>query len=98
MLLSFFAGILLGAIFFGGLRWTIARGLSAKQPAPWFLGSFIFRTGAVLAGLYFVGRDHWQRMLVCLAGFLVARFIILRFSRTPSLTHETATGEACHAP
>jgi F1F0 ATPase subunit 2 len=37
------AGVLLGAFFFGGLWWTVRRGLSSKRPAFWFLGSLLLR-------------------------------------------------------
>ncbi len=69
-------GLLLGAIFFAGLWWTVRKGLTAKQPALWFLGSTVLRMGIALAGFYFVGRSDWKRLLACLAGFVVARFVV----------------------
>jgi hypothetical protein len=33
LVLSGGAGVLLGALFFGGLWWTVRRGLSSKRPA-----------------------------------------------------------------
>ncbi len=74
------AGILLGAIFFGGLWWTVRKGVAAKNPALWFLGSMLLRMAIVLAGFYFVGRGDWQRLIVCLLGFIVARFIVMRLT------------------
>ena len=58
------AGVVLGAIFFGGLWWTVRKGVSSKQPALWFLGSLLLRMSIVLAGFYFVARGHWERLLV----------------------------------
>ena len=81
--LSLVAGILLGGIFFGGLWWTVTKGLAAKQPALWFLGSFLLRTGILLAGLYLLGRDHWERMVIALLGVVIARVVVLRLTRTP---------------
>jgi F1F0 ATPase subunit 2 len=69
------AGGLLGALFFGGLWWTIGKGVSSPRPAFWFLASLVLRIGVVLAGLYLVGRGHPQRLLACLAGFVVAQSI-----------------------
>ena len=37
------AGLLLGAIFFGGLWWTVRKGVFSKSPALWFLGSMLLR-------------------------------------------------------
>ncbi len=32
------AGLLLGAIFFGGLWWTVRKGASSRRSALWFFG------------------------------------------------------------
>jgi F1F0 ATPase subunit 2 len=67
-------GMILGTIFFWGLWWTVRRGLASRRPALWFLGSVIVRMSIVMGGfLLFVG-PHWPRMLLCLAGFTMARF------------------------
>lgn len=70
-------GILLGLLFFGGLWWTVWKGSSSKRPALWFLGSFILRMGIALAGFYLFS-DHWNRLLFCLGGFVVARGFTIR--------------------
>jgi F1F0 ATPase subunit 2 len=79
---SALAGVLLGFIFFGGLWWTVRRGVSAKQPALWFVVSLLLRLTIVLAGLYLVARSHWPRLLFCLLGFVIARLLVLRLTRT----------------
>ncbi len=78
---AFAAGLVLGAIFFGGLWWTVRRGLTAAQPALWFFGSMILRTGVVLFGFYLVGGTDWARWLMCLLGFMVARLAVHRLTR-----------------
>ena len=35
------AGVGLGAIFFGGLWWTVRKGVSANQPALWLLACLV---------------------------------------------------------
>ena len=45
------AGVLLGAIFFGGLWWTVVRAVSSPRPALWFIGSKLLRMGVALGGL-----------------------------------------------
>lgn len=77
------AGLLLGGMFFGGLWWTIRKGISSKQPAIWFFGSLVVRMGIALPGFYFVGHGHWERLLVCLLGFVIARFIVTRLTGPP---------------
>jgi F1F0 ATPase subunit 2 len=80
-LLALIVGLMLGAIFFGGLWWTIRKGVSSKQPALWFLGSLLLRMSIVLTGFYLIGRGHWQRLVLSLVGFVVARLIMTWLTR-----------------
>lgn len=80
LLAALAAGVLLGAFFFGGLLWTVRKCLSSRQPALWVLGSLLLRTVVVLAGFYYVSGGHWERMLLCLAGFFVARLLVTRLT------------------
>jgi F1F0 ATPase subunit 2 len=83
--LAFVAGAMLGAFFFGGLWWTIQKGVTSEWPAFWFLGSLLLRTGLILAGFYFVSQGHWSRLIACLVGFLIARVIVVkRLTRAPA--------------
>ena len=96
--LAWGAGLLLGTLFFGGLWWTVRKGVSSQRTALWFSGSLLLRTGIVLAGFYFVSGGHWVRLVACLLGFLVARFIVTWLTR-PSVEHpDVQTREASHAP
>jgi len=81
LMLALVTGISLGAIFFGGLWWTVQKGVSSKQPALWFLGSLVARTWLAMAGFYFVGRGDWVRLPVCFLGFIAARLMVTRFTR-----------------
>ena len=80
---AFFAGSALGAVFFGGLWWTVQKGLGSQHPALWFFGSMIMRMGITLVGFYMIGGMVWQRWLVCLAGFVLARFVVNRLTVLP---------------
>src|ERR1700684_562503 len=83
--LALFAGVLLGVFFFGGLWWTVQKGVTSERPELWFLGSLLLRTGVLLAGFYFVSQDHWSRFVACLIGFLIARIAIVKWlTRTPA--------------
>ncbi len=92
------AGFLLGGLFFGGLWWTVQRAVSSQSIARWFLGSLLLRMGIALGGFYFVGRGHWPRLLVCLLGFLLARVLVLRLTRTTVEKQPRLSKEASHAP
>jgi len=75
------AGAVLGAVFFGGLWWTVQQGAASAVPARWFLGSLVLRTAFVLAGFHVVGAGQPGRLGLCLLGFLLARAVVLRCTR-----------------
>ena len=91
------AGVLLGAVFFGGLWWTVRKGLSSTHPALWFLGSLLLRTSITVTGIYFVASGHWERLLVCLLGFVMARHIVAWLTQSSAEDHTHASEEASHA-
>lgn len=80
ILMVLITGMLLGALFFGGLWWTVQKGLSVRQPALWFCASMLLRTAVVLTGFYLVAGPDWKRLLVCLVGFIIARFVVIRMT------------------
>jgi len=96
----FAVGIVLGALFFGGLWWTVRRVLVARLPAAWLIASFVARTALVLAGFNIVAGGQWQRWLVVLAGFVSARVVIARFLPVPDVSAigTLAPGMGRHAP
>ena len=73
------AGVLLGAVFFGGFWWTVRRALPSRQAPLWFSGSLLLRTAIVLVGFYLVSHGDWRRMVACVAGFLAARTVVVRY-------------------
>ncbi len=81
LILPWTAGVMLGALFFGGLWWTVRKGLSSKHPALWFLVSQLARMSVTLTGFYMVAGGHWERLMACLVGFICARLVIARLTR-----------------
>jgi F1F0 ATPase subunit 2 len=73
LLLCGLGGIMLGAIFFGGLWWTVQKGLGSPRAALWFLGSLLVRTALVLVGFYLISRGDWRNVVACLVGFVIGR-------------------------
>ena len=74
-------GGLLGTFFFGGLWFTVKKGIDSRHPALWFMGSFLIRIGVTILGFYAVSQHHWERAVVCLVGFLIARTIVTRVTK-----------------
>jgi len=53
LILALAAGLVLGAIFFGGLWWTVRKGVSSKYPALWFSRKHAAADGHCSAWLLF---------------------------------------------
>jgi F1F0 ATPase subunit 2 len=74
-------GMLLGTVFFGGLWWTVRRGLTAAVPAVWFGLSALVRMAVVVCGLYCFARLGFPSLIACLCGLIIARGAVRRFTR-----------------
>lgn len=94
--LALAVGGLLGAFFFGGLWFTVKKGVVSQRPVLWFFGSLLIRMAVTMTGFYVIARDHWERAVVCLAGFLIARAIITRVTRTISANQVHLAKEVDH--
>jgi len=92
LILPLLAGILVGAFFFGGLWWTTKKAVISKSPVFWFLGSLFVRLGVTVTAFYFIAQNRWERMVICLAGFIIARIIVQRMSRIPEIKQNQQKG------
>lgn len=86
LILSLIMGMLLGIFFFGGLWLTIKKMQKAAHPGLLILTSALCRTALTLTGFWFVGiwlseTGRWQRMTICLIGFMIARYVCTRQAR-----------------
>ena len=97
LVLAWAGGGLIGATFFGGLWWTVRRGISSRRPALWFGGSLLLRSALALAGFYYVGGGHWDRLILCLLGFIAARLVVTWMTRPPAEAQSHLTRQAGHA-
>lgn len=77
-MLSFLAGIALGGVFFGGLWETIRRLPGAGNPFRRMTVSFLLRVCVALAGFIAISRGGWVPLAAALAGFVLAREILVR--------------------
>jgi F1F0 ATPase subunit 2 len=69
-------GLILGVVFFGGLWYTIQKGITSSHPGLWFATSLLLRTTLVISGFYLISAGNWQKLLACLCGFLIGRLVI----------------------
>ncbi len=71
-------GMLLGLMYFGGLWLTVRRLTDVKHQAIWVLGSLAIRNVLAVIGFFPVVKQGWQYALICLAGVITVRFILVR--------------------
>lgn len=90
-------GALLGVVFFGGLWWTIQKSFSSDNPSLLFFISLCLRIGIVLFGLYFITDGQLSRLLVCLLGFGIARFFVIRLTTVLPVALPTPQRKVNHA-
>lgn len=75
--LALVAGVGLGLFYFGGLWLTVRRLPTCRWPIPMVLASFVGRTAVAVISFYFVMDGRWERILVCLAGFMMVRLFMI---------------------
>lgn len=101
LVLSLSAGILLGTFFFGGLWWTVRRGILSRRPGLWFIGSTLLRISVVMTGFYFLldlPGESWQILLAALLGFITTRLVATRLVGAEKSDLNHLERKASHAP
>lgn len=81
LLMLFSIGIALGVVFFGGLWWTVLKGIHTKRPGLFFSISLILRTGITLTVFILISKGSFERLAACLLGFFLARWVVMRYTR-----------------
>lgn len=98
LMLAWLAGGALGALFFGGLWWTVRKSLASAKPALWMFASLLLRMGVTMTGFYLVSDGDWRPLLSCLIGFVMVRQLVTRLTRLPEEGPTRQSPEAHHAP
>ena len=98
LVLALLAGGALGAMFFGGLWWTVLRGASSGKPARWFFASLLLRMGLSLVGFYGVAGGQADRLVLCLLGFVIACMVVTRLTQPRAERPTGPANEARYAP
>lgn len=96
MVLVLMAGFILGVVFFGGLWFTVKNGVQSKKSTLIFAGSFLIRMAIILFSFYFMVQLGWENAVVCLAGFLIARVVVIRVTKRMDQPGGDYTKEAQH--
>ncbi|MDD3293848.1 MAG: ATP synthase subunit I [Geobacteraceae bacterium] len=72
------AGLLLGLFYFGGLCLTVRAITCGKRPEMLMLASFVLRLLVALSGFYLVMDGSSGRLIACLSGFLLMRYVLTK--------------------
>ena len=96
LFLALVVGILLGTLFFGGLWFTVKKLTSARMPALLVFVSLVLRLGITLTVFYFIAKNNWQQLVICLIGFIIARVIIIRVTKKIDTNQIKTKEEVCY--
>lgn len=72
------AGFITGLGYFGGLWLSIRKLTAARHPALLLLGSWGGRLALALFSFHLLMGGQWERLVVCLIGFLAARGLLVK--------------------
>ena len=79
LIIAMLVGIGMGIFYFGGLWLTVKHIANAQGKIFLVMGSFLARNAFCAVILWLLARGgHWQRVLVCLLGFVIARTFLVR--------------------
>ena len=81
MFLGFFAGLLLGLFFFGGLYWSVEKLPQVKNPAILMLLSLLVRMAALMGGFILLFKRSFAGGIAALFGVIFVKFLLIAYSR-----------------
>jgi F1F0 ATPase subunit 2 len=71
-------GFAVGILYFLGLWLTLSRYTGKKHFGSKLLISFLIRLALAISVFYFFMQNDWQRLILLLIGFLIARQVMIR--------------------
>jgi F1F0 ATPase subunit 2 len=83
-LIPLILGFLLGYFYFGSLWLTVKQLPTTQWPFRLIIFSLFGRLVITLLGLYLIMNGNWQRILIALLGFLIARHFMINYLRPHS--------------
>ncbi len=81
VVLGALVGLICGVVFFGGLRWTVARLDTTRRPVALVVSSLVLRVMLVAGALVVISDGRLARVLAGLAGLLVIRTAMVAVAR-----------------
>lgn len=93
LILAGAAGMAFGLLYFGGLWLTVRWLPRTRFPAMLTLSSLLGRMAVTLAGFYVVMAGRSERLLACVAGFVLMRFVVVSWLQTHDVQPELPRSE-----
>ncbi|MCA9047473.1 MAG: ATP synthase subunit I [Planctomycetaceae bacterium] len=90
LLLSFAAGVGIGACYFVLLWQTVRRIPDSRQPAVLLFSGLVIRLVLALAGFRLVMGEDWRRAVACLGGFVAARIVVSTVLQSAIRKHDSS--------
>lgn len=78
LLIGFFAGVLLGFLYFQGLWWSVSRLNRVKNRKMFLFISWLGRSAVLFGGLYLAARYDYRYLLSAFIGLIAVRTVIIR--------------------
>lgn len=75
-MITFFIGIILGIIYFGGLYLSIQKINKVKYPSLLMSLSFIIRMAILLGAFFYISKNGYKNILLALVGVILVRIIM----------------------
>jgi F1F0 ATPase subunit 2 len=97
LVLATVGGLIIGAIYFAGLWWTLRKSLGTDASIALLPLSLCIRVAICLGGFYLIGAGDPARFLACLLGFIAARFMLVRLTRQMTLAFDYLSDKSGHA-
>ena len=73
---AFLMGAAVGAIFFGGLYFSVRKIAKVKYPRLLMTISLFLRMGVLLGAFFYIAKGGYQDILLALLGVMLVRFAI----------------------
>lgn len=87
------AGFVLGLFYFGSLWITVRQLPTTQWPVRLFIGSYLSRLAIAAFGFYLIVGGRWERGLVSVLGFWLARLLLVHRLAPKSLNLERSVKE-----
>ena len=78
ILLALTFGFAIGIFYFSSLWVTVRHLPTTQKPVLLIIGSLIGRLSIAILGFYLIMDGRWEKLLIALLGFVLARGILIR--------------------